>query len=105
MYYLLTITLVKQIMLQKYRNRLPRDAKRRQLIKEAIAGCGRMNQFTEEELWRNLPKMTEDEARQVFEELYAAWEHTRKYYPSHPKGDAILDKIHIEELVETRLSF
>lgn len=88
---------------KKYKAQLPRDAKSRQLIKEAMAGYGRMNQFTEEELWRNLPKMTEDEARQVFEELYAAWEHTRRYYPNNPQGDAILDKIHIHELVETRI--
>ncbi len=89
-------------MQKKYSAKLPRDFAGRQLIKEAMAGYGRMNEFTKEELRRNLPKMTEDKSRQIFEELYTAWEHTRKYYPTDPKTDAILDQLHIRELIETR---
>lgn len=60
-----------------------------------------MNQFTEEELRRSLPKMTEDESRNEYEDLCEVWEHTRKYHPD-PQGEAILDQLHIRYLVERR---
>jgi hypothetical protein len=60
-----------------------------------------MNQFTEEELRRNLPKMTEEESRREYEELCEVWEHTQKYYPD-PQGEAMLDQRHIQYLVERR---
>ncbi len=86
---------------KKYPTQLPRDAAGRQLIKEAITGYGRVNKFLEEELKRNLPKMTENESRKEYEELCSVWEHTRKHYPD-PKGEAILDQLHIQYLVERR---
>ncbi len=92
---------MKQFMHKKYPTQLPRDSAGRQLIKEAIAGYGRVNKFIEEELKRNLPKMTENESRQEYEELYSVWDQTRKLYPD-PKGEAILDQIHIQHLVERR---
>ena len=85
----------------KYKIRLPRDPGSRRVIREALAGYRRMNEFTEEELRRELPKMTEDRSRRIFEELYTAWLQTRRYHPD-PKGDAILDQQHIQELVEQR---
>ncbi|MGH7495996.1 MAG: hypothetical protein ACREOO_26890 [bacterium] len=88
-------------MSKKYKILLPRDPESRRIIREALAGYRRMNEFTEEELRRELPKMTEDDSRKIFEELYAAWQQTRQYYPD-PKGDAILDQQHIQELVEQR---
>jgi hypothetical protein len=86
---------------QKNKIRLPRNLESRRVICEALAGYRRMNEFTEEELRRELPKMTEDDSRKIFEELYAAWQQTRQYYPD-PRGDAILDQQHIQEFVEQR---
>lgn len=86
---------------KKYSTQLPRDSAGRQLIKEALSGYSRANKFVEGELRRNLPKMTEDESRQEYEELYSVWEHTRKHHPD-PKGEAILDQLHIQYLVERR---
>src|SRR5574341_914451 len=86
---------------KKYSARLPRDPASRYLIKEALEGYRRMNQFTEEELRRNLPKMTEEESRREYEDLCKVWEHTQKYYPD-PQGEALLDQLHIEYLIERR---
>ncbi len=88
-------------MQKKYSTQLPRDSAGRQLVKEALAGYSRVNDFIEEELKRKLPKMTENESRREYEELYAVWEHTRKHHPD-PKGEAILDQLHIQYLVERR---
>ncbi len=92
---------MKQSMHKKYPAQFPRDAAGRQLVKEAIAGYGRVNKFIEEESRRSLPKMTENESRQEYDELFSVWDHTRKLYPD-PKGEAILDQLHIQYLVERR---
>jgi hypothetical protein len=100
--YLSMSSLMNQFMQKKHSTQLPRDSAGRQLVKEALAGYGRANEFIEEEeLRRNLPKMTENESRQEYEELCSVWEHTRKHYPD-PKGEAILDQLHIQYLVERR---
>jgi hypothetical protein len=91
----------KRITHEKYPAKLPRDPEGRQLIKEALAGYRIMNELTEEELYRELPKLTEEQARKDFEELCAAWDLTRKHHPD-PEGEAILDQLHIQELVEQR---
>ncbi|MDZ7290212.1 MAG: hypothetical protein ONB44_13020 [candidate division KSB1 bacterium] len=87
---------------KKYSAHLPRDPAGRNLIKEALEGYRQMNRFTDEELCHNLPQLTESESRKEYAELYAVWEHTRKHYPTNPQSDAILDQIHIQELVECR---
>jgi hypothetical protein len=99
--YLSVLSLMKQSMQKKYSTQLPRDSAGQQLVKEALAGYGRVNKFIEEELKRNLPKTTENESRQEYEELYSFWDHTRKLYPD-PKGEAILDQLHIQYLIERR---
>ncbi len=86
---------------EKPSTKLPGDSQSRQIIKEALEGYRRMNEFTEEELFHDLPAMTEKESRAEYEELCAVWDQTRKFYPD-PKGDALLDQIHVEELVERR---
>jgi len=88
-------------MQKKYPTQLPRDSASRQLLREAFAGYGRMNKFVEEELKRNLPQITENESRREYEELCSVWDHTRKYYPDL-KGEAVLDQLHIQYLVERR---
>lgn len=88
-------------MQKKYPTQLPRDSASRQLLREALAGYGRMNRFVEAELKRNLPKMTEEESSQEYAELYAVGEHTRKHYPD-PQGEAALEQQHIQYLIERR---
>jgi hypothetical protein len=86
---------------KKHLPQLPRDAAGRALLKKALDGYRRMNQLTEEERRRNLPQMTEDESRSEYEDLCETWEHTRKHYPD-PQGEAILDQLHIQYLIERR---
>lgn len=101
MCYLLKLNNRDQQMPVKYSAKLPRDFEGRQLLKEALAGYGRANEHIENELRQKLPKISEEAARQEFEELYAVWQHTRKYHPD-PAGEAILDQLHIQSLVERR---
>jgi hypothetical protein len=86
---------------EKHSRKLPRDSASRLIIKETLAGYRRMNEFTEQELRRDLPTMTEKESRAEYEELCAVWDQTRKLHPD-PQRDALLDQIHLEELVERR---
>ena len=58
-------------MQKKFPTQLPRDSASRQLLRKTLAGYGRMNKFIEAELKRNLPKMTEAESRQDYEEQQA----------------------------------
>jgi len=88
-------------MSKKYSAQLPRDARGREIVKDALAGYRRMNKFSESELRHDLPKMTEDESREQFEELSLVWQHSRSLYPS-TTDDAILDQMHIEELAKGR---
>ena len=76
----------------------------RTLVRQTLEGYRRMNELTEQELMQRLPKMTEQQAREEFEELWEVWEHTRKHYPD-PKGDATMDRLHLEFLVERRRKF
>lgn len=86
---------------KKYSTQLPRDARGREIIKDALAGYRRMNEFSESELRNDLPKMTEDESRKQFEELCLVWHHSHLPSPS-TTDDAMLDQMHIEELVKGR---
>jgi hypothetical protein len=86
---------------KKYSAQLPRDPAGLALMKKALAGYRRMNQLTEEERRRDLPKMTEEASRNVYEDLCEVWEHTRKHYPD-PQGEARLDQLHIQYLIERR---
>jgi hypothetical protein len=86
---------------KKYSAQLPRDAASLALLKRTLAGYRRMNQLTEEEQRRRLPKMTEAESRREYEDLCEAWKQTRKYHPD-PKGEARLDQLHIQYLIERR---
>lgn len=88
-------------MQKKYPTQLPRDAASRQLLRESLAGYGRVNKFVEEELKRNLPQMTESEARREYEELCSVGDHTRMYHPDS-KGEAVLEQLHIQYLIERR---
>lgn len=88
-------------MQKKYPTQLPRDSVSRQLLRETLAGYGRMNKYVEDELKRNLPKMTETEARKEYEELCAVLEQTRKYYPDS-QGEAVLEQLHIQYLIDRR---
>ena len=80
---------------------LPRDAASLALMKKTLAGYRRMNQLTEKEQRRRLPKMTDDESRREYEDLCEVWEQTRRHHPD-PKGEARLDRLHIQNLVERR---
>jgi hypothetical protein len=60
-----------------------------------------MNQLTEAERRRHLPKMTEAQSRREYEELCETWEQTRRHHPD-PQGEARLDRLHIQYLIERR---
>lgn len=88
-------------MQKKYPTQLLRDSVGRQLLRETLAGYGRMNSFVEAELKQNLPKLTEEASSKEYAELYAVWDHTRKHYPD-PDGEAVLEQQHIQYLIERR---
>ncbi|NIR51783.1 hypothetical protein GWO43_24710 [candidate division KSB1 bacterium] len=69
--------------------------KKRRLIREQIAGFKRMNEFVREEQRQELPEMTPEESKEIFEGLWMMWENTKKQYPDYKK----LDRIRIQELV------
>lgn len=75
-----------------------KDPVLKQRIRDQIAGFKKMNELVLEEQRRNLPKMTPEESKEIYEGLWMMWEFTRKKYPDYKK----LDRLRIDELVNRR---
>jgi predicted Rdx family selenoprotein len=85
-------------MAQQNKYKFPDDPELKQLIRDQLAGYKVMNEFVRQEQRRNLPKMTPEESKEIFEGLWMMWEYTRKKYPDYKK----LDKLRIKQLIKRR---
>jgi len=57
----------------------------KQRVREQMAGYKKMNEIILQEQRENLPKMTPEESKAIYEDLFLVWEHTQKQNPD--RGD------------------
>ncbi|MFQ5639942.1 MAG: hypothetical protein ACE5IR_18335 [bacterium] len=78
------------------------DPKVKQLIRDQIEGYKEMNEFVQDEQRKNLPKMTPEESKAIYEELWQVWENSQKQNPLDMRQ---MDRLRIKALIHRRRLF
>lgn len=88
-------------MAQQEKYKFPNDPALKQLIRDQLEGFKVMNEFVRQEQRRNLPKMTPEESKEIYQELLNIWEHSRSQNPD--MGN--LDRLRLQKLIIRRRLF